>query len=193
MADKTDSVKTDVKPAAKQGSDDKGIRIMNIPLRSEWIKSPRNKRSKRAMNTIREFVAKHTKSYDVKVSQKINEKVWTRGIHKPPAKIRVKVSKDSKGVVNVMLPEEIMRKPDKKEKKGRLDQMKENLEKEKKIPGMGGPKEEILKKGKKRTQDKEAEIKSKETKKEEKPKEEPIKEEKPKEDKEEKMTKETVK
>lgn len=158
MTDKTGSVKAAGKPAAKQAAkagEDKGIRIMNIPLRSEWIKAPRTKRSKRAMNTIREFVAKHTKSYDVKISQKINEKVWTRGIHKPPAKIRVKISKDSKGVVNVMLPEEIMRKPDKKEeKKGRLDQMKESLEKEKKIPGMGGPKEEILKKGKKKEESK---------------------------------------
>ena len=140
------------KPAAKAPIEDKGMRIMNIPLRSEWKKVPRTKRSKRALSTIREFVSKHMKSYDVKISQKVNEKVWIRGIHKPPAKIRVKVSIDKDGIVRVMLPEEIFRESKKDKEKGRFEQVKETLEKEKGLPGMGGSKEEILKKGKKKAE-----------------------------------------
>ncbi len=168
MADKTVSgtgtgdVKAEkaAKPTTKAPTEDKGMRIMNIPLRTEWIKVPRTKRSKRALGTIREFVSRHMKSYDVKISQKVNEKVWIRGIHKPPAKIRVKVSTDKDGVVRVMLPEEIFREAKKGKEKGRFKQVKETLEKEKGLPGMGGPKEEILKRGKKKTKIKSGEKKT---------------------------------
>lgn len=123
-------------------------RILNVPLRREWLKVPRNERGKRAMNALREFVSRHTKSYDIRISQKVNESVWIRGIQKPPHSIRVKLRTDSDGVVHVMLPEEIARKPG-KEKKGRLEKMKETLEKEKGL-SLGGPKGEILKKGKRK-------------------------------------------
>ncbi len=157
MAEKTSS-----------GKEAGGERILNIPLRKEWIKVPKNERGKRALYTIRGYVSKHTKSYNVKISQKINEKIWIRGIQKPPQNIRVKISRDSEGVVHVMLPEEIAKKPKKEEKKGRLEKMKETLEKEKGLPGMGGPKEEVLKKGKKKAEEKPKEEKPKEKKKEEK-------------------------
>ncbi len=143
MADKT---------ASGTGKDTgtSGERIMNVPLRKEWLKAPRNDRGKRAMHALRQFVSRHTKTYEVRLSQKVNEKVWVRGIQKPPPRIRVKLSRDSGGIVHVLLPDETMKKPGKEEKKGRLDQVRETLEKDKGLPGMGGPKEEILKKGKKK-------------------------------------------
>lgn len=182
------------KDSGAKGS--QGERILNIPLRAECIKVPKNKRAKKAMGVIRDYTHKHTKSYDIKVSQKVNEKIWIRGIQKPPSSIKVKISTDSDGVVHVRLPEEIV-KEKKKEDKGRLAKMMETVSKEKSIPGVAGPKEEILKKGKKKEEEAEekptekpAEAKKEaksEEKKEEKPaeekKEEPKKEDKTKEKK----------
>ena len=39
------------------------------------------------------------------VTQEVNEKVWTRGIEKPPRKIKVRVTKDKDGNVTVYLAE----------------------------------------------------------------------------------------
>lgn len=154
-------------------------RIYNIPLRREWKKVPKNERGKKAASAIRLFVAKHMKSYDVKISQKVNETIWIRGIQKPPHSMRIKASKDAKGVVRVMLPDETIEAPKKEEKKGRFEKMKETLEKDKGLPLGTGKKEEILKKGKE--------------KKVEAPQEEKPKEDKPKETDKPKEAKETEK
>jgi len=107
-------------------------RIYTIPLRKEWLKGPRVKRSNRAANTIKLFMKRHLKATDVKISQKINEQLWERGIHNPPSKIKVKAKKDDKGLVKVMLIEEV-EEIKKEEKKGRLQQIAES--KGLKIPG----------------------------------------------------------
>ena len=39
------------------------------------------------------------------ISSEVNEKVWGRGIEKPPRKIRVRTAKDSDGNVTVYLAE----------------------------------------------------------------------------------------
>jgi large subunit ribosomal protein L31e len=39
------------------------------------------------------------------VTQEVNEKIWTRGIEKPPRKIKVRVTKDKDGNVTVHLAE----------------------------------------------------------------------------------------
>jgi ribosomal protein L31E len=39
------------------------------------------------------------------VSQEVNEKIWNRGIEKPPRKIKVRVTKDKDGNVTVHLAE----------------------------------------------------------------------------------------
>ena len=39
------------------------------------------------------------------VSQEVNEKVWSRGIEKPPRRIKVRVTKDKDGNVTVYLAE----------------------------------------------------------------------------------------
>jgi large subunit ribosomal protein L31e len=35
------------------------------------------------------------------ISAELNEKIWTRGIQKPPRKIKVRVVKDSEGTVTI--------------------------------------------------------------------------------------------
>ncbi len=39
------------------------------------------------------------------VSNEVNEKIWSRGIEKPPRKIRVRAAKDKEGVITVYLAE----------------------------------------------------------------------------------------
>jgi large subunit ribosomal protein L31e len=80
-------------------------RIYTIPLRKAWA-VPRKKRSPKAIRLIREFVKKHMKSDQIIITNKVNEKVWGRGIEKPPRRIRVRVVKDKEGIVTVYLAEE---------------------------------------------------------------------------------------
>jgi len=89
-------------------------RFYTIPLRNAWI-SPRKKRAPKAGRTVKAFAIKHmkvrTEAYDEEEAEKIvidnevNEKLWSRGIEKPPRKIRVRVIKDKEGVVTVLLAE----------------------------------------------------------------------------------------
>jgi large subunit ribosomal protein L31e len=92
-------------------------RIYTIPLQKALIRPPK-KRAPRAMQMIKIFITKHMKlavtvSEDEEeeelpqlvVSQEVNEKIWDRGIEKPPRKIRVRAAKDKDGNVTVYLAE----------------------------------------------------------------------------------------
>jgi len=89
-------------------------RFYTIPLRKAWI-SQRKKRAPRAMRIIRSFVEKHMKirtevegeeeAEVLVISNEVNEKIWSRGIEKPPRKIRVRAAKDKEGVITVHLAE----------------------------------------------------------------------------------------
>lgn len=99
-------------------------RIYIIPIRREWLKVPRNQRGKRAVNVVRNFLSRHMHSDDIRLSQKLNERIWKSGIKKPPSKVKVKVSvKD--GIVTARLPEEI--EITKGEKKGKLEGLKKKM------------------------------------------------------------------
>jgi large subunit ribosomal protein L31e len=90
-------------------------RIYTIPLRRAWI-APRKKRTPRAMRIVKGFVQRHMKvETEVKgeeeeegrlvISNEVNEKLWSRGIEKPPRNIRVRAVKDKEGVVTLYLAE----------------------------------------------------------------------------------------
>ncbi len=49
----------------------------------------------------RDYVARHMKSDEVKISEEANSMLWQRGISKPPRKIRVRAVKDKDGKVIV--------------------------------------------------------------------------------------------
>lgn len=74
-------------------------RIYNVPLRKEYMKAPRWNRTKKAVTALREFLAKHMKSSDVRLSKELNETMWKHGIKNPPHHIKVSAVKDDKGVV----------------------------------------------------------------------------------------------
>jgi large subunit ribosomal protein L31e len=89
-------------------------KFYTIPLRMAWI-SQRKKRAPKAMRIIRSFVKKHMKirteaegeeeAEFLVISNEVNEKIWSRGIEKPPRKIRVRAAKDKEGVITVHLAE----------------------------------------------------------------------------------------
>jgi large subunit ribosomal protein L31e len=68
-------------------------RTYTIPLRSEWLKTPRHRRAKKATKALREFLQKHMKTDDVKIGKHLNEKLWKHGIKNPPCKVKVTVIK----------------------------------------------------------------------------------------------------
>lgn len=79
-------------------------RIYTVPL-SKAKKTVRYKRTPRAVKVLREFIARHMKSEKVKLGADVNERLWGRGVKKPPARIRVKAVKQDDGTVTVSLAE----------------------------------------------------------------------------------------
>lgn len=82
-------------------------KIMNIPLRRAK-NDPSSKRASIAMKEIRDHVSRHMKvpPEDIWIDNSTNEKVWSRGMHKAPSKIKVKVIKFEDGIVEVSIPGE---------------------------------------------------------------------------------------
>ncbi len=90
-------------------------RTYTIPLQRALVR-PSNKRASRAMQLIKIFVTKHMK-LEMKVSEEeeeeelprliiskeLNERIWNKGIQKPPRKIKVRAAKDKDGNVTVFL------------------------------------------------------------------------------------------
>jgi large subunit ribosomal protein L31e len=88
-------------------------RTYNVPLRKEYRKVPRWKRTKKAVKALKEFLQKHMKSEDVKLSTDLNQEMWKHGIRNPPHHVKVTVSKNDKGEVNADLfgkKEKVVRK-----------------------------------------------------------------------------------
>ena len=90
-------------------------RIYTIPLRRAWIMPPR-KRAPKAIRLIRFFIQRHMKvgkgiseesneeeGGHIIISNEVNERVWNRGVEKPPRKLRIRAAKDEKGNVTIFL------------------------------------------------------------------------------------------
>lgn len=128
-------------------------RTYNIPLRKEWLKVPKWRRSKRAATALKEFLIKHTKAKEVKIGKWANELLWKKGAKNPPAKINVtvKLEKDIARAELTTLPpkakriiaeekkraeerkkKEAERKAKEEEKKKKQEEHKKKKEEEKK-------------------------------------------------------------
>ncbi|MEM3616787.1 MAG: 50S ribosomal protein L31e [Candidatus Bathyarchaeia archaeon] len=93
-------------------------RFYTIPLGRAWLVPP-NKRAPKAVRIIQDFIKRHMKLKAKKegeeeeeaepkkliISNEVNERVWSRGIEKPPRKIRVRAARDRDGNVTVYLAE----------------------------------------------------------------------------------------
>jgi len=78
-------------------------RIYTVPLSRAWI-AARHRRTRRAINILREFAEHHMKSSEIKIDTELNEELWKRGITSPPRRITVKMEKDEDGLVTISLP-----------------------------------------------------------------------------------------
>ncbi len=76
-------------------------KVYTIPLRHVHVVTPRGKRAPRSVRDVKDYVSRHMKSDEVKISNEINSELWARGINKPPRKITVRAVKDKEGKVIV--------------------------------------------------------------------------------------------
>ncbi|TFF93834.1 MAG: hypothetical protein EU543_02685 [Promethearchaeota archaeon] len=77
-------------------------RIYTVPLKFAR-KGPRTKWAKKSVRYLREFTERHMKPEYLVISQEVNEKIWERGIQKPPRKLRIRITKDINGLAVVYL------------------------------------------------------------------------------------------
>ncbi|MCX8188342.1 MAG: 50S ribosomal protein L31e [Nitrososphaeria archaeon] len=79
--------------------------VFTVPLWKAY-KTAINKRAKRAISVLKEEVLKRVKGEEanIVVDQIINQKIWKRGIRKPPRKILIKVRKQEDGKILITLP-----------------------------------------------------------------------------------------
>jgi len=91
-------------------------RTYNVPLRKEFQKVPRYKKTNKAVTAMKQFLVKHLKSDNVKIGKSINEQIWKHGIKNPPHHVKITVTKDDKGEVKAELFG-MKKKEDKKGKK----------------------------------------------------------------------------
>ncbi|GIU68607.1 MAG: hypothetical protein KatS3mg001_457 [Candidatus Pacearchaeota archaeon] len=136
-------------------------KIYVIPLRKKTINTARYKRSKKAINEIKKFIARHLKIYDkdykkIKIDVFLNEYIWKRGARKPPAKVKVKTIEEDNSikVELVDLPKDLLFKKQRLEKRGM--KIQDNLKKK-----------ETLEEKERKEEEKKEEIKETEEKKEE--------------------------
>ena len=111
------TVETKAEKSKKKSKDDNIVteRIYTIPLQRALVRPPK-RRAPRAMQLLKIFVARHMKMAttvseeedelpQLIVTQEVNEKIWGKGIEKPPRRIRVRVTKDKDDNVTVYLAE----------------------------------------------------------------------------------------
>lgn len=105
-------------------------RTYNIPLRKEFLKVPRYKRSKKAIAGLRKFLSRHMKSDNIKLGKHLNELIWQHGIRNPPHHVQVTAIKDDQNVVRAELIGKPIFEPEpiKEEKKGKKAEEKKETE-----------------------------------------------------------------
>ena len=97
-------------------------RIYTINLRKRLLKIPRWKKSKKAVDIVKDFLKKHMKSDDIRIGKNMTEKIWEGGNQKPPNKIKIKAIKNDDNIIKAelwssVLSEELREEKTKEEKK----------------------------------------------------------------------------
>lgn len=112
-------------------------KIHTIPLRKAY-RGVRQRRAKKAISVIREYLERHMKSDDIRIGQTINKSVWARGIQKPPRKVRIHATVEN-GVVyaeligtEIKTPSAAQVKEKEKKKKEKKEKIKEDRKERKK-------------------------------------------------------------
>lgn len=106
MAEKDDSV-TETLGIPETTEEIVVERLYTIPLGKSY-EAVRKKRTKRAVTLVKDFIMRHMKldgEDELSIDHAVNEYLWSRGIEKPPRRIRVRATKDREGFVKVFLVE----------------------------------------------------------------------------------------
>jgi large subunit ribosomal protein L31e len=103
-------------------------RVYTINL-GKVLLSPDNQRAKRAINMIKEFARHHMKTEEVKLEEDVSHLVWSRGIRRPPRKIRVRMTKTDEGYVLISKYEGEEVSTEKDEKKTKPEKIKSKAHK----------------------------------------------------------------
>ena len=80
-------------------------RIYTVPLRKAYWTGSRLRRANRAIRILQKFVERHMKPEGLLISKEVNEHIWSRGIEKPPRRIRIRATKNDENLVRVYLAE----------------------------------------------------------------------------------------
>ncbi len=80
-------------------------RIYTVPLRKAYWTGSRLRRSNKAIRVLRKFVERHMKPEELLIQPEVNERIWSRGIQKPPRRVRIRATKNSDNLVRVYLAE----------------------------------------------------------------------------------------
>jgi len=94
-----------------------------IPLRKEFSKVPKYKRTNKAVKAVKEFLQKHMKSEEVKLGKHLNEELWKHGIKNPPHHVKVITKKDKDGVVKAELFGHQIEEKKEEKKKSKLQEL----------------------------------------------------------------------
>ena len=80
-------------------------RIYTVPLRKAYWTGSRLRRANRSVRILRKFVERHMKPEELLIQPEVNEKIWARGMQKPPRRVRVRATKNADNLVRVYLAE----------------------------------------------------------------------------------------
>lgn len=109
-------------------------RTYTIPLRRDYLKVPRYRRTEKASRALRAFLVKHMKSDSVKIGKYLNEFLWMHGMKNPPHHVKVNVIKTEGNVYAELFgkPLKIVGKEEKAEKKEASPKEEKTVEKNEK-------------------------------------------------------------
>ena len=84
-------------------------RLYTVPLNKAY-EYTRTKRARRTVKILKAYLNQHTKAKDVNIrlSNMLNSFIWSRGIEKPPRKVKIKVIKEGEMVKAYLHDEKIL-------------------------------------------------------------------------------------
>jgi len=80
-------------------------RIYTVPLRKAYWTGSRLRRANRSVRILKEFVERHMKPEELLIQPEVNDIIWSRGIQKPPRRVRIRATKNADNLVRVYLAE----------------------------------------------------------------------------------------
>jgi large subunit ribosomal protein L31e len=104
-AEKVKAPKKEEEPEEEEEEEIIDERIYTVPLRKAYWTGSRLRRSNRAVRVLREFVERHMKPEELLIQPEVNDRIWARGIQKPPRRVRIRATKNSDNLVRVYLAE----------------------------------------------------------------------------------------